>query len=287
MCAPSHLLVFFFFDRPFDDDCIDALREWDFPDNSVGSDGAALEGHNLPLVSAVAPAAPPPVVLPLPVDWARDDPIAWSAVSGGSHSSPSGTQTLLSPVVVGGMPSSQLSPTVRQLKPPSTPPTYVRPRQQQIRRKQQCASAPGASPPCDVDCFLCHTKHSTSNPVNVGDVEDLQGLWIKCAGSYKRLAPALLCPSQATNHKRCRNVVRALIKCSMAAMPILDGKACCYPIELLDAYLAPGSAWPAHRRCRGGLQSLLQIFARLIEVGADHLPGQRVREVRCRLVCVV
>ena len=125
--------------------------------------------------------------------------------------------------------------------------------------------------PFDADsCFLCQRPQTTSNPVSLGKLTDLQALWLACKPAYNALAPVMMCPTRSTNHTHCRSVLRGMglptASASGGAAPgfqalrTLDAMARCYPSEQLDEYLEPRTSFKTHRRCRGGLLSLLRVI---------------------------
>jgi hypothetical protein len=109
------------------------------------------------------------------------------------------------------------------------------------------------------DCFLCQRAPTTSNPVATGNMSDLTQCWARHATKYQRLYPHFRCPSGASNHTHCRAFLRTMVPgdCTLG----LDAMARCYPVQQLYEYFAPGAAHKTHRRCRGGLLSLLRLVA--------------------------
>jgi hypothetical protein len=148
-------------------------------------------------------------------------------------------------------------------------------------------------------CYLCGRPQTTSNPVNLGMMRDLRACWATAGGRYIQLAQVMLCPTRSSNHTHCRSLLRSLlVSSSAAAAPatkaspvpggpscaakagsrptaggdepveaspasstgLLDAMARCYPLAQLEAFLHPTAAFKTHRRCRGGLLSLLRMI---------------------------
>jgi hypothetical protein len=104
---------------------------------------------------------------------------------------------------------------------------------------------------------------------------------------YRALAPAMLCPANSSNHTHCRSYLRGLqhggvgtalggstatpsadgSEASPAAGTLLDAMARCYPINQVAEYLDLHAEQKTHRRCRGGLLSLLRLLETLTPPG--------------------
>ena len=149
---------------------------------------------------------------------------------------------------------------------------------------EECA----AGPPGADSCYLCLRPQTTSNPVSVGKISDLQTLWRTCSKSYVGLMPSMMCPTRSSNHTHCRGVLRAMVKSAVQVPPpVLDAMARCYPLQQLEEYLAPRAAFKTHRRCRGGLLSLFRVLETLRPSGADGTVRGRLPRAVCGLDCTL
>lgn len=132
-----------------------------------------------------------------------------------------------------------------------------------------------------LSCFLCGGKGSSANPVNVGELAKARMSW-KNGGRdvYSRRYASFRCPEGATKHV-CRTVVLDIFAATShpSAPDKLDDMARCYPIDRLDVYLNDGNpVLSTHKRCRGGLLSLLRFL-----VAKDVAPP--VKRLRVGFVC--
>ena len=180
-----------------------------------------------------------------------------------------------------------------------------------------CATAAGAAisapvadgsvyTPQDGCCFLCGRPQTTSNPVNLGVMKDLRACWEDVCARYVQLQTVLSCGVRSANHTHCRSVLRSMLPACAANRAakkptgsgsdddsavahtggLLDAMARCYPLAQLQAFLDPSAAFKSHRRCRGGLLSLLRMIQwanvdELLRVGRSTL-ARKVCHRACR-----
>jgi hypothetical protein len=110
-----------------------------------------------------------------------------------------------------------------------------------------------ALPTAPVPELMCHL---------CGGVSTSTGL-VKQA--YGGLAGDMVCPEGSIDHSHCRTFLRRLGQSCSGAAGALGVMSHCYPVEVLEAFLAPEASKHslAHRRCRGGLLALLRYLAAL------------------------
>ena len=114
--------------------------------------------------------------------------------------------------------------------------------------------------PGEDDCFLCGRGATLSNPVAVGNMTDLREIWARVADTYRAQASVMLCSPSAANHTHCRTYLRNLQQMNGDSEERLDAMARCYPITQLVRFLEVLEGPKSHRRCRGGLLSLLRML---------------------------
>lgn len=129
-------------------------------------------------------------------------------------------------------------------------------------------------------CFLCGNNNtSTSNPIKIGDLSLMRQCWNMegARAAYIRRYPSFKCKDGAKKHL-CRQVLTKI-----AGNDNLDDMARCYPVDKLDSYLHQDSKLVVntHKRCRGGLVSLLR-FVLALEASASPIKRARVG-APCRL----
>ena len=117
-------------------------------------------------------------------------------------------------------------------------------------------------------CCLCGRGSTSSNRVEPGKTRKLVDLWPDARRTYLRIAPSLMCPEHSPDHSHCRYFLRAAHQAYTERgvgdpCVSLDVMARCYPLPLLDTFLAPDVDPSAHRRCRGGLLCLLRFVVQL------------------------
>lgn len=126
-------------------------------------------------------------------------------------------------------------------------------------------------------CFLCAGAASKSNPVNVGEVSLSKSAWGPEGGraAYKRRYASFHCPDGVKKHG-CRRVLIEMANSVGCSCPDrLDDMARCYPVDILESYLAEDAPVRyTHKRCRGGLLSMLK-YLLVIEQTAG--PVKRVK----------
>lgn len=116
-------------------------------------------------------------------------------------------------------------------------------------------------------CFLCEgTSCSSSNGISVGEKDKVVKMWREAERPYRDGYNRFACRSTEKQHT-CRTRLQRLAADSPLGHRIkgVDDMARCFTVEKIQQYVDAHEP-VTHRRCRGGLQSLLRFVAAMGDV---------------------